>query len=107
MAIEIAFLPSATHLLIGRIIDRVAERVPVLAAGGVLTPDQAKQALDTGLSMVAVGRGLIINPDWVDHLQEGQGVDVELDPAKVSSLKIPQKLWAIIQGMQGWIPLKQ
>lgn len=93
--------------IISRIIDRVAERVPVLAAGGILTPGQAKQALDTGLSMVAVGRGLIINPDWVDLLQEGQKVDIELDPAKVSALKIPQKLWAIIQSMQGWIPLKQ
>lgn len=93
--------------IIGRIIERVAGRVPVVAAGGILTPDQARQALDAGLSMVAVGRGLIINPDWVDHLRQGQDVDVELDPARVGALKIPQKLWAIIQGMQGWIPLKQ
>lgn len=93
--------------IIGRIIDRVAGRVPVLAAGGILTPDQARQALATGLSMVAVGRGLIINPDWVHHLQEGQDVDVALDPAKVDALKIPQKLWGIIQAMQGWIPVKQ
>lgn len=93
--------------IIGRIIERVAGRVPVVAAGGILTPDQARQALDAGLSMVAVGRGLIINQDWVDHLRQGQDVDVELDPARVGALKIPQKLWAIIQGMPGWIPLKQ
>lgn len=93
--------------IISRIINQVDDRVPVLAAGGILTPDQAKQALVTGLSMVSVGRGLIINPDWVDHLKKEQEVNIELDPTKIDALKIPQKLWAIIQGMPGWIPLKQ
>ncbi|MBJ9723361.1 NADH-dependent flavin oxidoreductase [Acinetobacter calcoaceticus] len=93
--------------IISRIINKVDNRLPVLAAGGILTTDQAKQALDTGLSMVSVGRGLIINPDWVDHLKKEQEVNVELDPAKIDALKIPQKLWTIIQGMPGWIPLKQ
>lgn len=93
--------------IINHILDRVDHRVPVLAAGGILTPDQAKQALDTGLSMVAIGRGLIINPDWVDSLREGQEIVVELDPTKVKALNIPEKLWTIIQNMPGWIPLKQ
>lgn len=93
--------------IINHILDRVDNRVPVLAAGGILTPDQAKQALDTGLSMVAIGRGLIINPDWVDSLREGQEIVVELDPTKVNALNIPEKLWTIIQSMPGWIPLKQ
>lgn len=93
--------------IINRLLDRVDNRVPVLAAGGILTPDQAKQALDTGLSMVAIGRGLIINPDWVDSLREGQEIVVELDPTKVKALNIPEKLWTIIQNMPGWIPLKQ
>ncbi|WP_331715065.1 HisA/HisF-related TIM barrel protein [Acinetobacter calcoaceticus] len=93
--------------IINHILDRVDNRVPVLAAGGILTPDQAKQALDTGLSMVAIGRGLIINPDWVDSLREGQEIVVELDPTKVNVLNIPEKLWTIIQSMPGWIPLKQ
>ncbi|ENU09332.1 hypothetical protein F997_02781 [Acinetobacter calcoaceticus NIPH 13] len=93
--------------IINHILDRVDNRVPVLAAGGILTPDQAKQALDTGLSMVAIGRGLIINPDWVESLREGQEIVVELDPTKVKALNIPEKLWTIIQNMPGWIPLKQ
>ncbi|WP_227546721.1 HisA/HisF-related TIM barrel protein [Acinetobacter calcoaceticus] len=93
--------------IINRLLDRVDNRVPVLAAGGILTPDQAKQTLDTGLSMVAIGRGLIINPDWVDSLREGQEIVVELDPTKVKALNIPEKLWTIIQNMPGWIPLKQ
>jgi len=93
--------------IVSRIVERVAKRAPVLAAGSILTPDHASRALDAGLSMVAIGRGLIVNPDWVSRVQQGQEVDVELDPAKLPAIKLPQKLWAIIQGFQGWIPLKQ
>ncbi|WP_233574560.1 NADH-dependent flavin oxidoreductase [Acidovorax sp. 106] len=97
---------STGNTIIARIVEQVAGRVPVLAAGSVQTPDQAVQALDTGLSMVAVGRGLIINPDWVHRVQQGQELEAAIDPAKVDGLKIPQKLWGIIQGFQGWIPVK-
>ncbi len=93
--------------IVARIVDHVAGRAPVLAAGGILTPDQASQALDTGLSMVAVGRGLVINPDWVRRVQEGQALEAAIDPENVEELRIPQKLWVIIQGMRGWIPVKE
>ena len=93
--------------LLSRIVDHVGQRVPVLAAGGILTPAQASEALEAGLSLVAIGRGLIINPDWVSRAQQGQAVDLALDPTRVAALQIPPKLWTIIEGFQGWIPLKQ
>lgn len=93
--------------IVSRIVERVANKVPVLAAGSIITAAHASQALETGLSMVAIGRGLILNPDWVNRVQKGQDVEVEIDPEKLQSLKIPQKLWSIIQGFQGWIPVKQ
>ncbi|KGA34594.1 NADH-dependent flavin oxidoreductase [Pectobacterium odoriferum] len=92
--------------LISRILGRVGGRVPVIGAGGLLTPEQAKKALATGLSGVAIGRGLIINPDWVSVAQEGREVETALDPAQVTALEIPPKLWAIIQSLQGWFPMK-
>lgn len=87
-------------------LERVAGRVPVLAAGGILTPDQALRALDAGLSFVSVGRGLIINQDWVKTAAEGGDVETALDPAGDSDLEIPPKLWGIIQSMKGWFPMK-
>ena len=93
--------------IVARIVDHVAGRAPMLAAGGILTPDQASQALEAGLSMVAVGRGLVINPDWVGRVQEGSALEEAIDPEKVEELRIPQKLWAMIQGMRGWIPVKE
>ena len=92
--------------LVNRIVARVAGRLPVLAAGGILTPDQAVAALQSGLTFVAVGRGLIINPDWVKIAAEGREVETALDSAGDSGLKIPTKLWGIIQSMPGWFPMK-
>jgi len=34
-------------------------------------------------------------------------VDLEIDPAQVGALAIPPKLWGIIEGFQGWIPVRQ
>ena len=93
--------------IVSRIVERVGGRVPVIAAGSILTPADASAALDTGLSMVAIGRGLIINPDWVSRLQQGEQVDTEIDPARLPALEIPPKLWGIIEGFQGWIPVRQ
>lgn len=93
--------------LVSRIVERVGRRVPVLAAGSVLTADHAGQALDAGLSMVAIGRGLIINPDWVSRVRQGVEVEVEIDPATLPAMAIPGKLWGVIEGFQGWIPVKQ
>lgn len=94
-------------LIVSRIVERVARRVPVIAAGSILTAADAARALDTGLSTVAIGRSLIINPDWVSRVQRGEEVGLEIDPAQVPALEIPAKLWGIIEGFQGWIPIKQ
>jgi 2,4-dienoyl-CoA reductase (NADPH2) len=92
--------------IVARIVERVAGRVPVIAAGGILTPDQAIQALNAGLAFVAIGRGLIINPDWVKTVAQGGEIETALDPAGVGDLAIPPKLWGIIQSMTGWFPMK-
>lgn len=93
--------------IVRRIVERVAGRVPVVAAGSIVSAADASEALDAGLSLVAIGRGLIINPDWVSRAQQGQQVNLEIDPAQVRTLEIPPKLWGIIEGFQGWIPVKR
>ena len=93
---------------IAQIIERhVAGRIPLIAAGGIMTPGQAADALALGLSAVAVGRALIINPDWVElaHSCEANSIATTLDPAQVPDLHIPEKLWGIIQAVTGWFTL--
>lgn len=99
---------SSGTATIAQIIERhVAGRVPLFAAGAIMTPAQAAEALALGLSGVAVGRALIINPDWVERAQSGDAnsIATTLDPAQVPELQIPAKLWGIIQAVTGWFTL--
>lgn len=51
--------------------------VPVIAAGLIRTPDQAQQALATRRSLVAVGQGLVMNPDWVELARDDKAANID------------------------------
>jgi 2,4-dienoyl-CoA reductase-like NADH-dependent reductase (Old Yellow Enzyme family) len=98
----------AGETLAHRIVRHVAGRVPVIAAGQLRTPEQAETAIASGLSLVAIGQGLVMNPDWVELARDGRADEIQtaIDPAKVARLVLPAKLWATIQAATGWFTLK-
>ncbi|PKO90539.1 MAG: NADH:flavin oxidoreductase [Betaproteobacteria bacterium HGW-Betaproteobacteria-12] len=89
------------------IVEHVSDRVPLIAAGLVRTPAGSEQALRTGLSLVAIGQGLVMNPTWVELAGEGRETEIAtvLDSDRVPQLAIPDKLWGVIQAAKGWFPL--
>ena len=90
-------------------IERVAGRVPLLAAGQIRTPDQARRALALGLPLVAVGKGLVMNAQWVElaHAGRDQEIDTALDMSgEAGDLQVPDKLWAAISATPGWFPIR-
>ena len=102
-------LGTDTRLTATQIIAHVANRIPVMAAGMLRTPEQAQSALDLGLSLVAVGKALVMNPDWVALAKAGLGAQIkqELDPDQRTALAIPDGLWHAIQAAPGWIPVRK
>lgn len=91
------------------ILNHIAGRVPVIAAGKIRTPSQAQEAISAGLPLVAIGKGLVINPEWVTLAESGRGHEIQtaLNPQRVPELTIPDKLWDQIQASKGtgWFPL--
>ncbi|EIC4018966.1 NADH-dependent flavin oxidoreductase [Escherichia coli] len=91
------------------ILNHIAGRVPVIAAGKIRTPSQTQEAISTGLPLVAIGKGLVINPEWVTLAESGRGHEIQttLNPQLVPELTIPDKLWDQIQASKGtgWFPL--
>jgi 2,4-dienoyl-CoA reductase-like NADH-dependent reductase (Old Yellow Enzyme family) len=82
--------------------------VLVLAAGQIRKPDQAAEAIELGLSLVAVGQGLVMNPDWVE-LAKGdldEQIDTSLSTSKIRHVAIPGKLWRVIEATTGWFQLQ-
>ena len=91
------------------ILNHIAGRVPVIAAGKIRTPSQAQEAISVGLPLVAIGKGLVINPEWVTLAESGRSHEIQttLNPQRVPELTIPDKLWVQIQASKGtgWFPL--
>ncbi|MGB3425697.1 MAG: NADH-dependent flavin oxidoreductase [Castellaniella sp.] len=102
-------LGTDTRLTVEQVLAHVGKRVPVLAAGMLRTPVQAQAALDLGLSLAVVGKGLVMNPDWVGLAQSGCGAQIcqELDLDKRAALSIPDGLWRAVEAAPGWIPVRK
>lgn len=87
--------------------ERVGQRVPVIGVGSIHTPDDAIKALETGIPLVALGRELIVEPDWVQKVVEGREADIKTTLSKDDQdrLVVPTPLWQAIIHAPGWFPI--
>jgi 2,4-dienoyl-CoA reductase-like NADH-dependent reductase (Old Yellow Enzyme family) len=90
------------------LLEKIGGRVPLMAAGTITTPDEALKVADLGLQLIAIGKALIINPQWVEMVESGREneITMELEVSKRKELAIPDKLWAIIDTTPNWFVLK-
>jgi 2,4-dienoyl-CoA reductase-like NADH-dependent reductase (Old Yellow Enzyme family) len=86
--------------------ERVGDKVPVIGVGSIYTPDEALKAIQTGLPLIALGRELIIDPDWVQKIAEGKETEIntEINKENQHQLVIPDPLWQAIIHTPGWFP---
>lgn len=86
---------------------RVGHLVPVIGVGSVRTPEDAVESLATGAPLVAIGREMIIDPDWAKKVASGKQEELEtkLDPRGRERLKVPGPLWDSIVSVPGWFPI--
>lgn len=94
-------------LTIEHIMEHLNNRIPLIAAGKIRTPVQAEQALTLGLPLVAIGKAIVMNPDWVKLAQnESEQILLELEiNRRDPDLYIPDHLWNEIETRKGWFPL--
>lgn len=97
-----------TRSRIEMIQERVGEGVPVIGVGSIYTADDAIKAIQTGVSMIALGRELIIDPDWVEKVRQGKESEIETKLKKdaQSRLVVPKPLWQLIVSRPGWVPME-
>ena len=88
------------------VLEKVGNRVPVMGVGSIKTADDAAQALQTA-PLLAVGRELIIEPDWVEKIAEGREADIQTTLTKNDQqrLVVPDPLWQAIINTPGWFPV--
>lgn len=89
------------------ILEKVANRVPVIGVGAIKTADDALRALQTGCPLIALGREIIVEPDWVQKVQEGREDEIQTTLTKHDQAKlvVPDPLWKSIVNVTGWFPV--
>ncbi|MEC0177661.1 NADH-dependent flavin oxidoreductase [Paenibacillus favisporus] len=89
-------------------IDELAgQRVTVIGVGSIRTPDEALRALQSGVPLIALGRELIIDPDWVEKVTQGRENEIrtEITLHDQEKLGIANPLWHKIVHTPGWFPI--
>lgn len=86
--------------------DRVGNAVPVIGVGLIHTPDDAVKALGTGVPLIALGREIIMDPDWVQKVEQGREAEIDTTLLKdqQARLVVPDPLWNAIIHTPGWFP---
>ncbi len=84
-------------------------RTPLIGVGSVWTADDALAVLDAGAALVALGRSLIVEPDWAQKVAGGQEATLrrELSADEQAQLVVPDPLWQTILKTPGWFPVAE
>lgn len=86
----------------------VGKEIPLIGVGQVTTPDDAVKAMnDFGIPLIAIGRQLIVDPDWVEKIERGEE-DTILTAIKANDredLKIPDAMWEYVSSRPNWLPI--
>ena len=82
--------------------DALPDTVPVVGVGGVFHPDDALRILDDGVDLVAMGRQLLLEPDWVQKVQAGRLGEIRMvlrSELERQALEIPEPMKQYIATM--------
>jgi len=98
-----------TKPIICKIMNQIHGRVPFIGVGSIHTPQDAIKALDTGIEFIALGREIIMEPDWVEKVENGKITEIRTTLSKNDreALNIPEPLWNAIINTPGWFPITE
>lgn len=88
--------------------EKAGNRVPIIGVGSIHTADEALRALQSGIPLLALGREIIMEPDWVDKIQAGHEAEIAttLKREDQERLVVPDPLWRAIIHTPGWFPVE-
>ena len=90
-----------------RIVEEIASAVDVIGAGMVHLPGDAAAMLSDGCAAAALGRILLMEPEWVQRVLEGRSESIRrILPATGGDeeLTIPPPLYRMLLSREGWLP---
>lgn len=87
------------------LLETIHGRTPLIGVGSIYSLADAEKASESGIDLLALGRELLIEPDWVQKAEAGdRNIPTKLDKTKQKELVIPDPLWNAMVSIPGWIP---
>jgi 2,4-dienoyl-CoA reductase-like NADH-dependent reductase (Old Yellow Enzyme family) len=87
----------------------IAGRSAVMASGGIKTCVDAEGAIKLGADLVAIGRAVVVDPEWLSKVRSNREESIlaglpkdKLEIAK--ALSIPERMVEYLLSRPGWIP---
>lgn len=87
-----SLINKADHeTLNGKILKTIAGRKPLIEVGSIQTPADAEATLNAGASLVAMGRELLREPNWVEKVAAGDenSIRYQLSPVDMDLVGLP------------------
>jgi 2,4-dienoyl-CoA reductase-like NADH-dependent reductase (Old Yellow Enzyme family) len=80
-----------------------------MASGGIKTSGHAEGAIKMGADLVAVGRAVVVDPEWLSKVRSNSEASIlaglPKDEGEISeALSIPPRMVAYLLSRPGWIP---
>ncbi|MGX2959612.1 NADH-dependent flavin oxidoreductase [Peribacillus sp. JNUCC 23] len=87
----------ATNSRLHWIMQKVGDRIPVMGIGSIQTADDALKALESGIPLIALGRALLMEPDWIKKIELGNESEIitEMRYSDQNRLVIPAPMWNV------------
>jgi 2,4-dienoyl-CoA reductase-like NADH-dependent reductase (Old Yellow Enzyme family) len=87
----------------------IAGRCAVLASGGIKTCMDAEGAIEMGADLVAVGRAVVVDPEWLSKVRSKSEASIlaglPKDEREIArALSIPPRMVEYLLSRPGWIP---
>ncbi|MDP3075717.1 hypothetical protein [Bradyrhizobium sp.] len=87
----------------------IAGRSAVMASGGIKTCGDAEEAIGLGADLVAVGRAVVVDPEWLSKVRSRREASILAglpgDEREIAdALSIPPRMVEYILSRPGWIP---
>jgi 2,4-dienoyl-CoA reductase-like NADH-dependent reductase (Old Yellow Enzyme family) len=87
----------------------IAGRSAVMASGGIKTCIDAEGAIEMGADLVAVGRAVVVDPEWLSKVRSKSEASILAGLPKdereiATALSIPPRMVEYLLSRPGWIP---
>ena len=88
--------------------SHLGDKVPLMGVGLIKTPQDALDALEIGVPLLALGRELIVEPDWMKKVKNGDEhlIRTEISANDYQDLALPDSMWEYVQSRPNWLPFK-